>query len=458
MPLDETFSSELEARIRIRKDAPLKRGPVVYWMWRDQRVDDNWAVVLLHELAERLQSGAAIFVALPETYLESSYRQYKFMLDGLKEVENDCASCGISFHLEVGDPGVAIPAFLKKSHATALITDFCPLHPVEKWKRDVERKTTLPIYEVDAHNIVPCWEASEKMEIGARTLRPKIQKQLETYLTPFPKLKKVNNSFPTKQLLNWPSIEKQIKAPKVPFSKLFVPGKKAAKKRLDLFLDKHFRGYDSNRNDPTLDHQSNLSPYLHFGQIAPQRVAYEASRAKAPAPDKDAFFDELIIRRELSDNFCFYNPNYDNIKCFPSWATTSLKHHIKDTREYIYSLDIFEDGKTHDPLWNAAQNEMVHTGKMPGFLRMYWAKKVLEWTKTPEEAFKIAIYLNNKYELDGCDPNGYAGVAWSIGGVHDRAWPERKIFGKVRYMNFSGCKRKFSVSDYISQIEKSLLA
>ena len=157
------------------------------------------------------------------------------------------------------------------------------------------------------------------------------------------------------------------------------------------------------------------------------------------------------MRRELADNFCFYNEEYDSIECFPDWAKKTHEKHKNDPREFLYTKKQFEQGKTHDELWNACQNQMMQTGKMHGYMRMYWAKKILEWTKNREEAMNIAIYLNDTYELDGRDPNGYAGIAWSIGGVHDRAWFERPVFGQIRYMNYNGCKSKFDVISYIKK-------
>jgi deoxyribodipyrimidine photo-lyase len=230
-----------------------------------------------------------------------------------------------------------------------------------------------------------------------------------------------------------------------------VPGEKAARAWLKRFISRKLADYDLRRNNPTIDGQSGLSPYLHFGQISAQRVALEVkSAAGISQKNKESFLEELVIRRELADNFCFYNPLYDSYEGFPKWAQESLAKHKKDKREYIYTLQEFEQAKTHDALWNAAQIEMVRTGKMHGYMRMYWAKKILEWSISPEEAMKIAIQLNDMYELDGRDPNGYVGVAWSIGGVHDRAWFERSVFGKVRYMNYNGCKSKFDVKKYIA--------
>ncbi|MGD8924028.1 MAG: deoxyribodipyrimidine photolyase, partial [Syntrophobacterales bacterium] len=230
-----------------------------------------------------------------------------------------------------------------------------------------------------------------------------------------------------------------------------LPGEKAAADILDQFLTTKLSTYSSKRNDPNEYAVSHLSPYLHFGQISAQRVALEVRKRKVSKASKDDFLEELIVRRELSDNFCYYNPDYDKFAGFPEWAQKTLDEHRNDKREYIYSLEQFESGKTHDDLWNAAQSEMVKTGKMHGYMRMYWAKKILEWTSSPEDALEIAILLNDKYELDGRDTNGYVGIAWSIGGVHDRAWKERSIFGKVRYMSYGGCKAKFSVKTYIEQ-------
>ena len=207
----------------------------------------------------------------------------------------------------------------------------------------------------------------------------------------------------------------------------------------------------TDRNDPLKNGQSNLSPYLHFGQIAAQRVALEVMGSSGPTDARKAFLEELIVRRELSDNFCFYNPRYDRVDGFPAWAQATLERHRRDPRDYGYTPEQFEQAQTHDDLWNAAQREMVRTGKMHGYLRMYWAKKILEWTPSPEEALKIAITLNDRYELDGRDPNGYTGIAWSLGGVHDRPWGERKVFGLIRYMSANGCKSKFDVKGYIQK-------
>lgn len=219
-----------------------------------------------------------------------------------------------------------------------------------------------------------------------------------------------------------------------------------------LFTENGLATYDEHRNNPCVQGQSGLSPYLHFGQLAPQRLAFMINRSSSSEEAKQAFLEELVVRRELADNFCYYEPDYDSFAAFPQWAQKTLNEHRGDKREYLYSLEEFEQGRTHEQLWNACQIDLVRNGKLHGFLRMYWAKKILEWTDDPETALKIAITLNDRYSLDGRDPNGYTGVAWSIGGVHGRAWKERPVFGKVRYMNAAGCRRKFDTDSYIKGV------
>jgi len=194
-----------------------------------------------------------------------------------------------------------------------------------------------------------------------------------------------------------------------------------------------------------------MSPYLHFGQISPLEITLEISKTRSRS--KEAYLEELIVRRELSMNFVHYNETYDSYDSIPQWARKTLRAHQKDRRDYLYRREEFEQGKTHDPYWNAAQKEMVVTGKMHGYMRMYWGKKILEWSKTPQEAFETALYLNNKYELDGRNPNGFTGVAWCFG-KHDRPWGERAIFGNVRYMNEGGLKRKFDAEKYVEKIRR----
>jgi len=240
-------------------------------------------------------------------------------------------------------------------------------------------------------------------------------------------------------------IDRSVKA-----TEYYTGGLGYGKKLLDKFIENKLDGYLKYSNDPTKNYLSDMSPYLHFGQISPVYIALKIRGSNSPA-SKD-FLEQLIVRRELAMNFTNYNSNYKNIECLPEWAIKTLKKHESDNREYIYTLEEFERGKTHDPYWNAAQMEMVETGKMHGYMRMYWGKKILEWSPTPEEAYKRALFLNNKYELDGRDPNSYAGVAWCFG-KHDQGWKERPIYGKVRYMSDSGLERKFKIAEYVNEIE-----
>jgi deoxyribodipyrimidine photo-lyase len=442
-----------QKRVRILKYAPNKAGPVVYWMSRDQRANDNWALLFAQKLAIENKRPLIVVFCLVEKFLDATIRQYDFMLKGLQQVSKSLQKKNAPFFLLMGTPHEQIPIFLVKHKAGTLVTDFDPLRTKRQWKKKVARKIDLPFYEVDTHNIVPCWLAASNQQYAARTLRPKLQKLLPEFLDEFQPLK--NHPFPYKGTItkiNWRRITQKLKVDtSVPEVDWLIPGEKAAQKVLADFIRFKLADYPDKRNDPTLDGQSNLSPYLHFGQLAPQRVALEVKKSKVPKKAKEVFLEELIVRRELSDNFCFYNKNYDNPKCFPNWARITLKIHRRDKRKYHYLLQDFEQARTHDLLWNAAQMEMVSRGKIHGYMRMYWCKKILEWTRSPAEAMKIAIYLNDKYELDGRDPNGYAGIAWSIGGIHDRPWPQRKIFGTIRYMSYNGCKSKFHIEKYIAK-------
>jgi deoxyribodipyrimidine photo-lyase len=441
----------IDKRSRLIQEGKKAEGPVIYWMSRDQRINDNWALLYAQRLAFNQKSPLIVAFCLVPDFLEATIRQYGFMLRGLQELEAGLHKKNIPFILATGAPGEQIPRLVKQFGAACLITDFDPLRIKMKWVSSVSEKIRVPFYQVDTHNIVPCWLASPKQEYAAYTFRPKIRRFLPEFLNTFPTIRK--HPFPLGTIqkpVDWSAAQRSLKVnSSVREIKWLRPGEKAAESMLRTFLKNKILSYENMRNDPTRDGQSDLSPYLHFGQISAQRVALEVQKLQEINGNKDAFLEELIVRRELSDNFCFYNDHYDSFKGFPSWAKESLDKYRKKPREYVYSLRKFEQARTHDELWNAAQQEMVSRGKMHGYMRMYWAKKILEWTESPERALKIAIYLNDKYELDGRDPNGYAGIAWSIGGVHDRAWNERRVFGKVRYMSYNGCKGKFDVTKYV---------
>ncbi len=444
-----------QERLFVLNRGPRCEGPVLYWMSRDQRAHDNWALWTAQELALERQVPLAVVFCLVPSFLDATIRQYGFMLRGLKETSRDLEKMGIPFFLLKGDPGEEVPHFVDKKRIGAVFTDFDPLRPKQNWQKTVAEKLSIPFYEVDAHNVIPCRKASEKREFAAYTLRPKIHRLLPRFLEEMPET--VFHPFDWQTpvpAIDWDDTWNSLSVDRsVAEVKGFTPGNRAAKAALDFFLQDRFAFYDDDRNNPLRAGQSDLSPWIHFGQISAQRVVLEARRAAVPEESRKAFLEQLIVRRELADNYCLHMPDYDNFSSFPEWARKSLDEHRGDERNYLYSHEELEGARTHDPLWNAAQVQMVRTGKMHGWLRMYWAKKVLEWTVSPEEALERLIFLNNRYELDGRDPNGYTGIAWSIGGLHDRPWPEHPVFGKVRYMNFNGAKRKFDVTAFVQQIE-----
>lgn len=436
-------------------DFPKKPGVVVYWMNRDQRVRDNWAFLFAQEIAIKNELPLAVIFEIVPNFNPIRSRIYQFMLSGLQQVEQELASLKVPLILLESGSDKKITDFVNKYNIFTLVTDFSPLKSTLNTREEIKHNIKVPFYEVDSHNIVPCWITSIKAEYGAYTIRPKITALLDQYLTDFPAPQEsqvtLSDSLPEN---DWDTlIKNNVTGFTIPTKYMPPSGSSSALTRLTQFISNGLDGYNKYHNNPNVNGQSGLSPYLHFGQISPQRVAFEIQSAVNADPEsKASFLEELIIRRELADNFCFFNLEYDSFEAFPDWAQKSLLAHNFDKREYFYGLAEFESGKTHDPLWNAAQSEMVKTGKMHGYLRMYWAKKILEWTISPRDALQIAISLNDKYSLDGSDPNGYAGIAWSIGGVHDRPWFDRPIFGQVRYMSYDGCASKFDVNQYIQRI------
>lgn len=433
-------------------------GPVVYWMSRDQRVDDNWALIHAQEMALERRAPLAVVFTLAPSFLGATVRQYGFMLKGLSATARKLEQLRIPFFLLRGDPVDRFAAFIEQRRIAVVITDFDPLRIKRGWREQAARLSSASFVEVDAHNVVPCRYVSGKQEYGAYTIRPKIQRLLPEFLLDFPSL--ISHPF------SWPASVQHFDANEV-LKELpldhgvgevdwLQPGDDAGLMALRNFISEGLGGFGDFGNDPCRNGQSGLSPWLHFGQVSAQRVALETGKLMAFLPSVEAFLEELIVRRELSDNYCYYNPDYDRIAGAPDWARKTIGEHRRDRREYLYSREQFESSDTHDSLWNAAQRSMVVSGKMHGYLRMYWAKKIMEWSRTPDEAFETAIYLNDRYELDGRDPNGYAGIAWSIAGVHDRAWGERPVFGKIRYMSEKGCARKFDVNAYVRTWENNV--
>ena len=441
------------ARTKVHRSGAFSGKSVLYWMSRDKRVDDNWALLAAQSVALNNKVPLIVCFQYLGHFPEANIRQYGFLLKGLLELKNKLEGLNIEFILSQGRASEVIPRIIDDKLVGTIITDYSPLRVYKKRVSKVLNQTKVPFYQIDAHNIVPVWKASSKKEYAAYTIRKKIHNNLDQFLTDYPSLIKHPYGNIRKNDISYDNIANGLK---IDFSvqevDWLVPGEIAAKNKLNLLHDS-LAGYDERRNDPTKDALSNLSPYFHFGHISPQRVALDIKNSSLPEEDKNSFLEEMIVRRELSDNFCEYEPNYDYFEGFHDWAKKTLNEHRNDEREYLYPKEQFEHADTHDPLWNAAQNQMMNKGKMHGYMRMYWAKKILEWSPNPEEAMQVAIDLNDKYELDGRDPNGYAGIAWSIGGIHDRAWFERPVYGKIRYMNYNGCKSKFNVKRYIEMNE-----
>lgn len=442
------------ARVRLHNDHAPRNGPVVHWLSRDQRAGDNWALLFAAERARETGAPLIAVFGLDPAYPGATARQYRFMLAGLAETEADLRAHGIPLVVLPGDPAASLPGFLDRIEAGFCVTDFDPLRVKLAWKAAVAAAFAGPLAEVDAHNVVPCFVASPKREYTAATLRPKIHKRLPEFLEPFPELP----AFPDANLTGFPPVDWNAVtaglAPDetVPPLSRPAPGATAAANVLARFIDERLPVYATRRNDPNAGATSGLSPYFHFGQIAPQRAVLEVLGARGKAPDgADAFLEEAVVRRELADNFCLYEPAYDTFAALPDWARKTLRAHAGDVREAVYDRNAFERAETHEALWNAAQRELTTTGRIHGYLRMYWAKKILEWSADPKQALATALFLNDRHALDGRDPNGVVGVLWSVGGLHDRPWAERPVFGTVRYMNERGCRRKFDVEAYIDR-------
>jgi deoxyribodipyrimidine photo-lyase len=428
-------------RIRALNNCTEKAGPIVYWMQRDQRTEDNWALLYAQEIATSRKQPLIVVFNVVSAFLGANSDQFQWMLQGLQEVFESLKQKNIWFYMVEGDPTETIPKFVQNHGVGTLVTDFSPLRLACGWKESVAGSITVPLYEVDAHNVIPCWTSSSKQEFGAYTFRPKVHRLLPEFLEDYLELEVHPYTYSGQK--------RGFKSNSSSYTQWFQSGETAAKKALENFILTKLSNYSDNRNNPAKHGQSDLSPYLHFGQISAARIVLEIN--KTPLVGEE-YLEELIVRKELSDNFCHYNMQYDSVSGFPAWALKTIDEHRCDVRPILYTDTQLENAETHDDLWNAAQIEMVKKGKMHGYMRMYWAKKILEWTESPEEALRIAIHNNDTYSLDGRDPNGYTGIAWSIGGVHDRAWFDRPIFGKIRYMNYNGCKSKFSIPNYITYV------
>jgi len=429
---------------------------VLYWMQASQRVECNHALEYAICEANSRNLPVVVVFGLTDRFPEANLRHYAFMLEGLEEVRKGLYNRGIRFALLHCSPELAATAMAEE--AALVVADRGYLRIQRQWRNHVAKNAPCAVVQVESDAVVPVETASPKEEYTAGTLRPKLQRILDGYLAPLKERPVRKDSLALRLDVDteedFPSLLKKMKIDReVSPVRDFRGGTDRANALLEEFIAKKIHHYDELRSDPGLDYSSHLSPYLHFGQISPLAVALRVSGERSiPAAARESFLEELIVRRELSMNFVFYNDRYDEYECLPDWARKTLAGHAKDRREYRYGPEQWESAGTHDPYWNAAQREMMISGKMHNYMRMYWGKKILEWSRSPAEGFRTALWLNNRYELDGRDPNGFAGVAWCFG-KHDRAWFERKVFGKIRYMNDSGLRRKFDMDAYLKKVD-----
>ena len=423
-------------------------------MQSSQRAEHNLALTYAIYMANKLNKPLIVFFGIAPAFPEANIRHYYFMLEGLKETINSLQEIGIKAIIRNVSPQKGVVELSKDSCFTVMDKGY--LKTLKEWYAFAAKNVRCPLIQVEDNVVIPLEEASGKAEYSAATLRPKILKK-RSYFLPTSSELALNRSSSILELdsLDLTNNRKVLSVLRiddnVTQTKFFKGGTSEAIKNLKFFIREKLADYSELRNDPVAESQSNLSPYLHFGQISPIFIASKILDAPVSQNAKEVYLEELIVRRELAMNYVHYNSDYDSFLGLPDWAKKTLWNHKNDKREYTYSLKEFENAETHDPYWNAAQKEMRLKGKMHGYMRMYWGKKFIEWSENPEIAFKTALYLNNKYELDGRDPNGYTGVAWCFG-KHDRPWKERPIFGKVRYMNQNGLRRKFNADKYVEKI------
>lgn len=433
---------------------------VMYWMQQSQRLEYNHALEFAIHKANKLGQKLLVVFGLSAHYPEANLRHYTFMLQGLKETQSALSDRGIKMVIQRGCPSVI--ALILGADASLIVCDRGYLKHQKAWRNEVSLKAHCAVVQVESDVIVPVEIVSDKAEYAARTIRSKIKKNMDSSLVRFRhgRLKKdsLNLNVNSLDLTDIDLLLKDLNIDRsVPAVSPFLKGgTTSAKKSLKKFIRNGLPRYGRNRNQPQTDDTSQMSLYLHFGQISPLHIALQIKNADDQLQkEKETFLEELIVRRELSINFVHYNQAYDSFDCLPDWAKKTLAEHRADKREPIYTREQLENAKTHDDYWNASMKEMKYTGFMHGYMRMYWGKKILEWSDSPENAFRTALAINNKYFIDGRDPNSYAGVAWLFG-LHDRAWNERPIFGKIRYMSASGLERKCDIHAYLEKVEKRI--
>ena len=444
-----------QERIQELNDEPIRDGLyVLYWMQASQRAECNHALTFAIERANAMGVPVVAAFGLTDEYPEANERHYAFLLEGLAETSATLERRGIRLVVRRGSPeDVALEL---ADAASLVVADRGYLRHQRHWRDAVGRAAPCLAVQVDSDVVVPVEAASDKEEYAARTLRPKLHRLWDRFLVPLRRVQAKKDSLGLRlDSLDAADVDGLLASLKVDRTVgrvgHYVGGASRARALLRKFIATKLDDYAGRRNDPSLDIQSHMSPYLHFGQISPLEVALAVRRSRAGEASKQTYIEELLVRRELAVNFVFRNGRYDQYAALPHWARTTLKRHRRDRREHVYTLDDLAAARTHDPYWNAAMEEVRLTGKMHNYMRMYWGKKIIEWTPAPQQAYRTMLALNNRYFLDGRDPASYTNVAWCFG-KHDRPWGERDIFGTVRYMNAAGLERKFAIDDYVRQV------
>jgi deoxyribodipyrimidine photo-lyase len=454
-------------RVRVRRNGiPASDARcVVYWMQRTQRGVDNPALDCAIDVANELELPVVAFFSAISNFPRANLRHYAFLNQGLHDAEQDLAERGVPLIVR-RPPENSLDRFLHEVGAGIVIGDENPLREPERWRRVLAGRLKIPFWTVDADVVVPS-SLFTKGFYAQHLFRRQLDPLLPEYLAE-PTDAKLEKQWSHTKIERW-QLDDDITKGWRHFDRRVKPvdtfrgGAHAAAKRLRYFVGHQFAEYETARRKPQVNGTSQLSPYLHFGHISPLRVALEVKRAAdvgtVPQSAYDAYINELIGWRELAVNFVIHaRATYDSIECAEPWAEKTLREHLRDRRAYEYTYEQLERGETHDAFWNAAQLQMVRYGWMHNILRMYWAKKILEWTPNPARAFEWAVLLNDTYELDGRDPNSYAGIAWGIAGKFDRPWFEREIFGTIRYMSAASTGKKFDSKLYMALVANPEMA
>jgi deoxyribodipyrimidine photo-lyase len=453
-------------RIRRLNDRPERSGAdfVLYWIQMYHRAEQNWALTAAIQAANRLGLPLVAYQALEPAPPGDNDRIYRFILEGVAELFERFAGRGIRYHFHMWRPDEAQenPLHRLALRAALVLTDDFPAFVVPDRSSRLAAWVDVSVLAVDGNGIVP-QAAIPGEQYGAYTLRPRIRRLLPEHLRsiPEPELKRDSLDLPLdvpETTVSPETIDALIAASPiahtVPPSPFYRGGRQEGLTRLARFIAGPLKEYGTARNQPGAERTSRLSAYLHFGQIGAQEVALRVREASSVAAEhRDAFLEELIVRRELAFNFCRYNRHHRSLVGLPSWARETLQAHAADPRPHVYSSRELEAARTHDYLWNAIQAELLTTGAMFGYYRMYWGKKIIEWSRTPAKAQATMIRLHEKYALDGRDPNTYSNILWCFG-KHDRPWSERPVVGTVRYMSLGGMETKTDVAAYVERVDR----